>query len=321
MPVTFHPAKHPSNLVRISHKNLSANDSALGFLESACPAQYRQCDELLQSSWENILSTQNPIVPQPNGFVDTIRDAYSNHHALSIRPDDIWIAILAQFNSFVNANSELLRTRFVEHEGQKELIVNMPTGNRYTVDFGYLSTLMAGQIRDNVKEPELAGWVIPKFSTTTPNDVVVSSVMMMSTMQKYFRYTFMLGCGLPSVTLEGERNDYEELLKRIEMLKEFAKDIEAKNPGSEQSKQLNRWYEYLRPVLSRFVKAFDDPHGEENLDFWQRVADKEGGASRAPYYSGWINAFCVFHMDGRWIGGKLNESDPVSFTASCMNFG
>ncbi|KAF5344292.1 hypothetical protein D9758_012321 [Tetrapyrgos nigripes] len=133
---------------------------------------------------------------------------------------------------------------------------------------------------------------------------------MMSTMQKYFCYEFLIGCGLPSVTLEGERSDYEELLKRIERLKDFAKDIETKNPGSEKVKQLRRWYDYLRPVLSRFAKAFDDPHGEENLDFWQRVADKEGGGSSVPYFSGWINAFCVFDTEGRWIGGKLDESDP-----------
>ncbi|KAJ7148048.1 hypothetical protein C8R43DRAFT_889125, partial [Mycena crocata] len=49
--------------------------------------------------------------------------AYKQHHALVIRPDDVWLAMLCQFNFSVNANAEVLRGTFVAHEGQKELVV------------------------------------------------------------------------------------------------------------------------------------------------------------------------------------------------------
>lgn len=56
--------------------------------------------------------------------------------------------VFIYFNS-VNAHAEELRSHFVQHEGQKELVVRA-TGNRYTVDFGYLATLMTGEIHKNV---------------------------------------------------------------------------------------------------------------------------------------------------------------------------
>ncbi|THV06930.1 hypothetical protein K435DRAFT_960179 [Dendrothele bispora CBS 962.96] len=310
MPVTFHPAKHPVNKVRVSWNDLSANQTPLAFLQEACNDQYRKCKELLQSSWETSLSPspsndsgrsfdevpdppKDLLVPIQNGFVETVRRAYSEHHALSIRPDDIWICILTQFNSFVNANAEALRSLFVHHKGKKGLLVFVPVGNRYTVDWGYISNLMAEGIRNNVKDPSLADeWIKPNFSTTTENDVVI-----------------LLGCGLPSVTLEGEKSDYEELLERIDRLDRIAEELDSKS--LEQAKQLKRWAAYLRPVLRRFVRAFDDPEGEENLEFWQRVAHAVGGGSSTPYFSGWITAFCVFSSDGKWIGGELEEPDEL----------
>jgi len=48
---------------------------------------------------------------------------YNDHHELVLRPDDFWQAINVQFSYYVNANGEALRDHFVNHEGQKELIV------------------------------------------------------------------------------------------------------------------------------------------------------------------------------------------------------
>ena len=50
--------------------------------------------------------------PYRNGFVDTVLQCYNCHHALIIRPDDVWLAILTQFNFFANGNVK----QFVSHE-------------------------------------------------------------------------------------------------------------------------------------------------------------------------------------------------------------
>ena len=69
---------------------------------------------------------------------------------------------------------------------------------------------MRRELDKNVVDPSLRAWILPKFSTTTTTDGIVASVIMMSSMKNYFDYKFGLMCGLPSVTLEGEQEDWEE---------------------------------------------------------------------------------------------------------------
>lgn len=89
-------------------------------------------------------------------------------------------------------------------------------------------------------------WTIPDFLTTTATDKVVCSIVMMSTLQHYFSYKMNLLCGIPSVTLEGEKADWEKIMARINKLPTFGEEAE-------------EWYKLLVPVISRFVTAFDDP--------------------------------------------------------------
>jgi hypothetical protein len=236
------------------------------------------------------------LLPKGNGFVDTVISAYSQHHALIIRPDDVWLAILTQFNFFVNANAELLRTQFVQHKGKKHLVVR-GVGTRYSVDFGAMTRAMVGLIEKNIVDPELREWILPKFSTTTLTDTTASAVIMMATLKKYFSYEFHLTCGIPRVTLEGEKSDWIDILGRLEKLKEYGVQTIA-------------WYHLLHPVISRFVAAFDAPSSPENVDFWQRVAHYHHLGSGSDHYSGWINAFNVFSPTGDWLGNSL---DMVGF--------
>ena len=66
------------------------------------------------------------------------------------------------------------------------------------------------------------------------------------------------------------------------------------------------WYHLLAPVLDRFVHAFDDPDGEENIEFWKHVVDIVDNGSGASYLSGWITAFCAFNEKGDWLGLPLS---------------
>jgi hypothetical protein len=67
------------------------------------------------------------------------------------------MAILCQFNFFVNANAELLRANFVAHEGKKELVI-VAEGTRYSLDFGAMSRQMVDLIEKNVVDPTLREW-------------------------------------------------------------------------------------------------------------------------------------------------------------------
>ncbi|KAK7022493.1 hypothetical protein R3P38DRAFT_2961149 [Favolaschia claudopus] len=234
--------------------------------------------------------------------------AYNYHHALVIRPDDVWLAILTQFNFFLNGfgRAELLRAAFVSHSGQQSLTVEGGFG-----DLEGLVVEMSDLIEKNVLDPSLRSWAIPNFSTTTPTDKAVGAMVLMATLRAYFEYVYdATCCGIPRVTLLGTRNDWKDILGRAEKLKEYGIETTA-------------WYHLLVPVLSRFVDAFDDPNGQRNIDFWKQVAHWEPQGSGPDYYSGWITAFCAFSDKGAWVGPPLNTvsswlstEDPGSLTAA-----
>ncbi|KAJ7124233.1 hypothetical protein C8R44DRAFT_783206 [Mycena epipterygia] len=301
MPVSFPVANHPAKSMPFA--NGREGYTAQKILGMACHDQARHVEEILQFSLSGNeeasgrdLGAKIPnLIPERNGFVQTVITAYNEHYALVIRPDDVWLAILSQFNFFVNANAELLRANFVAHEGKRELVI-YAEGNRYNVDFGSMSRQMTELIEKNVVDPTLRQWVTPDFTTTTVNDVTVSAVLLMATLKAYFSYGFgCLGCGLPRVTLEGERSDWMNILGRLEKLKEYGIETIA-------------WYHLLRPVISRFVAAFDAPESPDNVDFWQRIAHHISMGSGPSYYSGWINAFNAFSKEGAWLGMKLNKT-------------
>jgi hypothetical protein len=174
------------------------------------------------------------MIPAKNGFVYTATKAYSSYYHLTIR--HIWIAILTQFSFYVHANAENLRSKFVAHKGQKELKIVVDT----LQDFEILAVCFASMIGKDVQDAELREWIMPAFSTTTPNDIVVVSIVMMGLMQTYYKYRIFAQCGLPSVTLLGEKSDYELIARRLEKLCTYGN-------------QPTEFCRLLQPILRRFI--------------------------------------------------------------------
>ncbi|KAJ7431617.1 hypothetical protein B0H11DRAFT_843662 [Mycena galericulata] len=303
MPVSFPVATHLAKPYPFDHGRTGY--TAEETLAASCKDQHTGAGEILQfslssdidGSGRNLSAKLPNLVPNQNGFVATLLDAYTQDRALVIRPDDVWLAILSQFNFFVTARAELLRANFVAHEGKAELTIVAMPATRYTVDFGHIARQMVGLIEKNVVDPALRAWATPSFTTTTPNDTTVGAVLLMATLKNYFNYVVMMfGCGIPRVTLEGEREDWVDILGRLEKLKEYGLEAIA-------------WYHLLRPVISHFVAAFDAPASAENIAFWQRVAHYvPGGSGIGNYYTGWISAFTAFNKKGEWMGNALNAT-------------
>ncbi|KAF8460767.1 hypothetical protein BDZ91DRAFT_639141, partial [Kalaharituber pfeilii] len=267
----------------------SGTQSSEELLKSINHRAEKECKELIQSSLTDEVSRTN-LVPSENGFIGAVLAAHAGHHHLEIRPDDVWIAILAQFSLFVNANAETLADKFVGFPEMKQLQVGLP-GCRKSLNYGLLTLAMTELIDKNIVDPELKEWIQPNFSTTTMDDRIASSVIMMTVLKQYFRYVMAVTiCGIPSVTLHGEKADWAVLLAKIEKLKEYGITT-------------TMWYHMLEPVLSRFVRTFDDPDGEWNRVFWSRAATTEtpDPMCGAPtYVTGWLTAFMPFSNDGKW---------------------
>jgi hypothetical protein len=291
MPVTFSPspdtAIEPGNPALIRSSPAAMAESAL-----ARTGSNKMVDTHLQSSFGQNSNQDVAVLPQRNGFVDTVYAAYNGHHALIIRPDDVWICILTQFNLFVNGQgrAEQLRYLFVAHEGKKKLVVDlMKVGG----DYGRVAQVMTEMLHENVVDPDLREWCLPDFSTTKDNDKVVASVVMMATLKAYFSYEISSCCGIPRVTLLGTQQDWLRICHRVDKLEQYGAEAAA-------------WRDLLKPVLVRFARAFEPGYADsaENRDFWQRVVHPNNDMSGPTLLGGWITAFCGFDDHGRWMGEK-----------------
>jgi hypothetical protein len=239
---------------------------------------------MIQSSFPRNIFQTDHISASENGLVYSCFRAYSDHHHLTLRPEDVWFAILSQTGFYVNAHAEELRHLFVAHEGQKELVVE-EVGTVDSVDFGALAERMTHLIQENVIDPDLREWIIPDFSTTTNSDRVVASVLMMGMLQKFFTYKMMFYCGIPSVTLLGTKEDWMEIERRLSKLESLG--VEAAHFAT-----------LLRPILRHFILSFVEPESPVVKDFWSKIVHHDSGSGYS-YLSGWITAFCAWNTEGK----------------------
>ncbi|EAT87510.1 hypothetical protein HBI56_122700 [Parastagonospora nodorum] len=278
MPVTFRVTDNASE-----NWNKPSATSPEGLFKESCYTEALDCAGIIQSSLSPSTFHNAHITPSTNAFIYAVWDAYSSHHHLTIRPDDIWFAILSQLNFYINAHAEDLRSHFVAHEGQKELKVTA-VGTIESVDIGALARRMTGLIQENVNDPNLRDWIMPAFSTTTVHDRTTAAVLMMGSLQAYFHYVMDIMCGIPTITLLGQRADYEDILQRLDKLDDLGP--EAKD-----------WASLLRPIMRRFVASFDPEMSSEVKTFWSSIVHHSAGSGQS-YLSGWLTAFCFWDSEG-----------------------
>lgn len=290
---------------RLSHilQNLTLYKNGNGKTKSDRFGKYPKSSglgEIIQLS----IDEKKTIDALENGFVNTVVNAYCFHHNLILRPDDFWMAILNQFSLYVNANAEILRDKFVKFKDKKNLVV-VDTTTLRTANYGDLSKRMTDEIQKKLKDPTIKDWIIPSFSTTTDNDVISASVVMMATMSSYFTYEIRLCCGIPNVTLLGTIDDYIDLRSRIDNLLKF--DVEDEDGDN----FMELWHSYLIPIFDELINAVS---GKPNYDFWTKICDYRPTGSGPTYLSGWITAFCVFDKKGYWQGDCTTVELPRGYT-------
>ncbi|PWW75928.1 hypothetical protein C7212DRAFT_280489 [Tuber magnatum] len=251
---------------------------------------------VIQSSFHELNSRTPPIIPYGNGLVNGVIRAFQQDLHLVLRPDDIWLSILTQFSMFVNGNAEHLRTQFVSHQGKKPLVVDIRPYPIHNIDMGKFAQVMTVLIQENVVDPQLRGLIMPNFTTTTEEDKSVAAIVMMGTLQRYFKYSLRGGCGFPSVTLLGEVSDWEEILRKVQCLPQYGP-------------QTSEWARLLTPVIQYMIASFTQPTSPDIKNFWLRACHAAGqdGSNNMCTLSGWITAFCFFNETGLQTRGYSDE--------------
>jgi hypothetical protein len=255
---------------------------------------------ILHSSFRGLdVSGASPVVPYRNGFVDGVIRAFQQDLNLVIRPDDVWLSILTQFSFYVNKNAETLRKQFVDHEGKIKLeLKNMGT-SFMQLDVADMAQKFAGLIKEKIVDPEVCDWLLPTFTTTTDNDMAISSMVLMASMKEYFKYVMVCGCGFPSVTLLGEASDWQMILERLDKFAQYGEEPTA-------------WSNLLRPVIKRFIATFSTPESEELKQFWMQAihsTGKMGSGMEFSPYNGWLTAFMYWDNHGVHLRSSLKTDE------------
>ncbi len=234
---------------------------------------------------------KNPVVPEfSNGFIGAAFAAYSHHHHLVMRPDDVWLSIATTFGCYVNAHSEEMRTSFVDHANKKKLAVVVNDENWHNIVYEF-EKLLPEHVKD---------WIVPNFSTTTQKDRMVGGAVLMGSMKNYYSYQVHIMCGLPAVTLQGTLADWEEVYRRVERLDQWYSTTSTEGAGTHPIKE---WRDRLLPVIRKIVDAYQ---GVVDKEFWNQICNYVSGGSGPSFISGWINLF-VYFSDGKKV---VREKGP-----------
>ena len=212
--------------------------------------------------------------------------AYKNHYPITVTPDMIWILILQGFSRFMEKYENLVRERFVNFTGKKDLKVERldysPQSATKEVWDGIMKEFVE-KIGKNVGQETIDNLEC-NFSTTSQVAQVTSQVAIMSAMKQYFNYkVLMAGCGISSITLEGSLQDWEKIKSKLEFL---------------STKALKWWTKHLIPIIDNIIatKKYYNSKGKltkELIEFWKGMIRLKGiGDMYDPHMvNGWIVKF------------------------------
>jgi hypothetical protein len=80
------------------------------------------------------------IIPAKNGFLEACILAYKKHHHLVIRPDDVWISIVAGLSLYLKEHAPELRDQFTPPSSRKKLSLRT-SGSSWAVDYPWLTQI------------------------------------------------------------------------------------------------------------------------------------------------------------------------------------
>lgn len=238
---------------RYRHKLFTGGDIADNMLN----------DEQISDEVLGIIATsfamENNLYPMgKDAFYKTVVEAYANHQSLTISPDMIWLIICQGFARYVNAHTEEMRPKLVNHEGKMDLVVETKKDLlTEDVDWPSLIDNISSQI-DKYTKNNVAKIVTSDFTTTGQVERVASQITLMESVKSYFEYIiYRIVCGIPSVTLQGTVSDWQRVLEKTMQLKAYG---------------LEPWVNELEPILKEFIQAAD---GHPNQVFWKGIVRKQ----------------------------------------------
>ena len=194
---------------------------------------------------------------------------YANHVPFEMTPDILWNTILQGLSACVNANSDLYRTRIVNHKGKHMISVH----DDDTMNNNWSSAIekIRNKLCDQV-DPKFKTALQVVFTTTGPVEAVAHSACLMDTLKTYFAYEITTMCGIPRVDIAGHKSDYQLIASTIGPIL--------------NALDLTEWNTRIQFIISGILNSFD----KTNSAFWSSMYKYNGpkGSGGQAHVTGWL---------------------------------
>lgn len=270
------------------------------------PARNPSSDEeedILSKDLEKVIGTDVPNVyfDEDWGLFSSVLASYNNHWALRTGPEDWWTVVLRKVAQEVadKGDNPKVRDLFVEHQGKKEININVG-GSLSNLDYSWLFDQFSGAIRNNIKVDNYVDVIESDFTSTTRDKKIISQVMLMSSLKKYFSYGFFTSCGIPGVYMKGTRDDWVKLIQKLN-------DLEAiLEPVKEELKKLSKWFDEAKTVFNNLLKTYNGDETQyrycpyrdfcnetTRAEWWGKILSwkEDYGSGSRPHWEGWFPKF------------------------------
>lgn len=228
------------------------------------------------------------VYPTNNGLLSAVMLAYNNHFPLKLRPDDLWMSVIMSLGQYIDKNAEKVRYDFVNHEKQKDLIIEVPgswASDDNLIDWPYVIGMMTKLIQENTLN-EVSQAIQANYSTSDDVSIIASRVTLMSSLKSFFIYGMCTRCGIREVYLDGTLEDWVKLRADVAHLGTLSSKAEP---------DLRDWLTNLDNILSKFI---DNYKGYPDSDFWSHIYSQTKYASGDNFASGWILNFFLYEGSG-----------------------
>ena len=236
-----------------------------------------------------ILGSKNSKVREAAGdfgFFTAVYEAYNNHWALRTTPEDWWFTIIRTVALAIddNSNSPKVRSFFVNHNGKKELRVDVAPGTLpHDVDYSNFFDQMTNLIDQNINVTGYVDAIRSDFSTSSKVHKIISEITVMSSTQEFFDFTGGTFCGIPRVEMLGTLKDWQNLKRKILNLKKvlltIIKDI-----------YLIDYFENLPIICDKLIETYSGTSLNTTSEWWSHIFSKEErfGSGGGIFYNGWF---------------------------------
>jgi hypothetical protein len=206
-----------------------------------------------------------------NGLIETIQECYDNHRPLVLTPDVIWLTICQGVSIQINEKYDSLKNIIFIKNKPNEIEIRNDSLEYSAKHWKKLIESFSTETKKYTKD-DYYSFFVSNFSTTSVIDKTAYQITLLESYKKAFEYIGDSGCGIPSIRIAGEKEDWQAILEKLDMLDKIG---------------LANWAKNLKPIIIEFINVFD---GKINTEFWQGIY-KSASEYAAFYISGWIIKF------------------------------